>query len=303
MFKLPSPIEVVENHPFSFQLLVKRDDLIHPQISGNKYRKLKYNLRQFPDSGKNGILTFGGVFSNHLHATAAACDHFNIPCAAIVRGEDHHPHPTLDYLRSRSMALHFVSREAYRNKDLHPQIQAIRALYPNYQILPEGGSNDLALAGCKEIVSEWMAQDCKPDYVTLAAGTGATSAGIIAGLRMHHLSSRALVFSVLKGDFIRHQINQFTGEILDDYYCTDEAALGGYATTTDEYLHFISGFEANTGIEVDPVYNGKVLYGLSLLEQRSFFKPSDKVLWIHTGGLQGKAGFIDKLKNINQTQQ
>jgi 1-aminocyclopropane-1-carboxylate deaminase len=303
MFKLPSPIEVVNNHPFSFQLWVKRDDLIHPQISGNKYRKLKYNLQQFSQSDNEGILTFGGVYSNHLHATAAACHYFKIPCAAIVRGEDHHPHPTLDFLRSKSMALHFVSREAYRNKNQHPQIQTILAQYPNYQILPEGGSNDLALKGCTEVVSEWVDQDCNPDYVTVAAGTGATSAGLISGLRMHHLSTKALVFSVLKGDFIREQIKQFTGENLDDFYCTDEAALGGYASTTDDYLRFICQFESATGIEVDPVYNGKVLYGLFILDQRCFFKSSDKVLWIHTGGLQGKAGFADKYKNINQTLQ
>lgn len=303
MFRLPSPIEEVHNHPFSFQLFVKRDDLIHPQISGNKYRKLKYILQQFPHSGKNGILTFGGVFSNHLHAAAAACYHFNIPCAAIVRGENHQPHPTLDFLRSMGMRLHFVSRTAYREKNQHSEIQAIMEQYPDFQIIPEGGSNTDALTGCKEIVDEWLNQNSNPDYVSLAAGTGATAAGIISALRAHRTVTKALVFSALKGDFMRHQIDQFTGEVLDDYYCTDEAALGGYADTTHDYLRFITQFETATGIEIDPIYNGKVLYGLHLWDQRSFFKRHDKVLWIHTGGLQGKAGFEEKLKEFTRAQQ
>lgn len=303
MFKLPTPIQEVVFSPFEFSLLSKRDDLIHPLISGNKYRKLKYNFQEFQASSARGIISFGGVFSNHLHALAAACHHQNIPCVAIIRGEDHHPHPTLDFLRSCGVVLHFVSREAYRAKEHHPMIQAIIQQYPAYLLIPEGGSSLFALKGVEELIDELARQHSFPDFIAVAAGTGATAAGILKGLKKWNAQSRLLVFSALKGDFLKNEIASLSGASLEDFYFTDISCLGGYARISAEYIRFLIGFENESGIEVDPVYNGKVLLGLHLLQQQGHLTKDNTVLWIHTGGLQGKAGFENQYAAIREDSQ
>lgn len=298
MFNLPSPISEVFYPPFSFRLLVKRDDLIHPLISGNKYRKLKYNLMEAKASNTQGVISFGGVYSNHLHALAAACHYENLPFTAIVRGEDHTPHATLDFLRSHHVALHFVSREAYRLKEQHPEIQDIIQLYPNYTLIPEGGSNPPALKGVEEIIPEIMAQNVTPDFMAVAAGTGATAAGLLRGIQKTHLPTRLLVLSALKGNFLKESIASIAGASEQDFVFSDAYCLGGYAKTTDDFLKFLLDFEKVSGIEIDPVYNGKLLWGLNALQQKGFLSQNHTVLWIHTGGLQGKAGFENQLSAI-----
>jgi 1-aminocyclopropane-1-carboxylate deaminase len=298
MFNLPSPISEVVYPPFSFRLLVKRDDLIHPLISGNKYRKLKYNLIEAKAHNTKGIISFGGVYSNHLHALAAACYHENLPCTAIIRGENHTPHATLDFLRSRHVALHFVSREAYRSKDLHPDIQAIMQLYPNYMLIPEGGSNHLALKGVEETIHEIMVQNVATDFIAVAVGTGATAAGLLKGIQNIHLPTQLLALSALKGNFLKETIATMAGASEKDFIFSDEYCLGGYAKTTNEYLKFLLDFENVSGIEVDPVYNGKLLWGLYALQKKGVLSQKHTVLWIHTGGLQGKAGFENQLNAI-----
>jgi 1-aminocyclopropane-1-carboxylate deaminase/D-cysteine desulfhydrase-like pyridoxal-dependent ACC family enzyme len=303
MFKLPTPIQEVVYSPFEFSLSSKRDDLIHPLISGNKYRKLKYNFQAFHTSSARGIISFGGVFSNHLHALAAACHHENIPCAAVIRGEDHQPHPTLDFLRSCGVALHFVSREAYRSKEHDPIISNIIQQYPDYMLIPEGGSSLFALEGVEELIDEIAQQHTFPDFLAIAAGTGATAAGILKGLKKWNAKSRLLVFSALKGDFLKEEIATLSGATTDDFYFTDISSLGGYARITPEYLRFLIDFERESGIEVDPVYNGKVLLGLHLLQEQGHLTKDNTVLWIHTGGLQGKAGFENEYAAIHDDYQ
>lgn len=298
MFNLPSSVQEVIYPPFSFRLLVKRDDLIHPLISGNKYRKLKYNLIDAKANNSKGIISFGGVYSNHLHALAAACHYENLPCTAIVRGENHTPHPTLDFLRSHHVKLHFVSREAYRLKNQHPEIQAIMQLYPNYMLIPEGGSNHLALKGVEETISEISTQNVNVDYIAVAAGTGATAAGLLRGIQNANLPTQLLVVSALKGTFLKTSIASMAGASEQDFVFSDDYCLGGYAKTTNEYLKFLLDFEKVSGIEIDPVYNGKLLWGLKALQQMGFLSQKHTVLWIHTGGLQGKAGFENQLNAI-----
>ena len=303
MFKLPTPIQEVVFSPFEFTLWSKRDDLIHPLISGNKYRKLKYNLLAFRTSSSKGIISFGGVYSNHLHALAAACNHQNIPCVAIVRGEDHHPHSTLDFLKSCGVTLHFVSRETYRSKEQHPFIQSIIQQYPDYMLIPEGGSNLLSHKGVEELIDEMARQHTFPDFLAVAAGTGATAAGILKGLKKWNAKSRLLVFSALKGDFLKEEIAALAGVTTEDFYFTDISCLGGYARITPEYMRFLIDFERESGIEVDPVYNGKVLLGLQMLQQQGHLTKDHTVLWIHTGGLQGKAGFENEYAAIRDDFQ
>ena len=303
MFKLPTPIQEVVFPPFEFSLWSKRDDLIHPLISGNKYRKLKYNFQAFHASSARGIISFGGVFSNHLHALAAACNYENIPCVAIIRGEDHQPHPTLDFLRSCGVDLHFVSREAYRSKEHDPIISTIIQQYPDYMLIPEGGSSLFALKGVEELIDEIARQHTFPDFMAVAAGTGATAAGILKGLKKWKAKSRLLVFSALKGDFLKEDIATLSGAATDDFDFTDISSLGGYARITADYMRFLIHFESASGIEVDPVYNGKVLLGLQMLQQQGHLTRDHTVLWIHTGGLQGKAGFENEYAAIRDDYQ
>lgn len=290
MFKLPSPLQEVSNHDLDFTLFTKRDDAIHPLISGNKYRKLKYNIVDFRSAGGRGIISFGGVYSNHLHALAAMCSHEKIPLVAIVRGEDHSPHPTLDFIKASGATIFFVSREAYRLKENHSSIQDIVHRFPDYTLIPEGGSNKAAIRGVTEIIDECIVQNCIPDYIAVAAGTGATAAGLIQACKKNKLPSRVMVFSALKGVFLRKQIAEYADCSINDFFFTDDFSLGGYARVTKDYIDFLHQFEEKTGIEIDPIYNGKVIWGLHHMNNSRYIKPNQSVLWIHTGGLQGKAG-------------
>ncbi|MBK8698963.1 MAG: hypothetical protein IPN29_05240 [Saprospiraceae bacterium] len=188
------------------------------------------------------------------------------------------------------MKLHFVSREAYRQKEMDSSIADIITQYPNYFLIPEGGSNIHALPGVIEIASEMEQQVADVTHIAVAAGTGYTAAGLLMGLSRHHITAQLMVFSALKGDFLAAVISDLSGITNYNFYFTDEWSLGGYAKVNPTYLQFLAEFESRTHLPVDPVYNGKVLYGLYNLGKRGYFKPTDKVLWIDTGGIQGKAG-------------
>lgn len=260
-------------------------------VSGNKYRKLKYNLQHVKEHGYKGVLTFGGAFSNHIAATAFACNEAGVPCTGVIRGEELEGKPlneTLQQARQQKMHLHFVSREEYRHKMTPEMLAQWEALFPGYYVLPEGGTNALAVKGCAEILDP---EDAAFDVVCTAAGTGGTMAGLIEGTVK---GQKVLGFPALKGDFLKHEIARLTTgrdwNLITDYH------FGGYAKVDRSLIDFINIFKQKTNIPLDPVYTGKMMYGISALAEQGYFKPGTRILAIHTGGLQGIKGMNEYLK-------
>ncbi|ENW89188.1 MULTISPECIES: 1-aminocyclopropane-1-carboxylate deaminase/D-cysteine desulfhydrase [Acinetobacter] len=266
------------------RISIKRLDLIHPQISGNKFFKLKYNLLAARQQGFEKVLTFGGAYSNHIAATAFASHKFGFQSLGMIRGEElaQRPlNPTLATAQQFGMQLEFISRNAYRQKDQPDFLQHLQQQYPDFYLIPEGGTNALAIQGCREILT---AEDAQFDLICCAVGTGGTFAGLIEASQQHQ---QLLGFSALKGDFLTHEVAQLTSKrnwrILDNYCC------GGYAKTTPELIQFIQTFEQRYNIPLEQVYTGKMLRGIFDLIDQDKIGPDQKILLIHTGGLQGRA--------------
>lgn len=266
------------------RISIKRLDLIHPQISGNKFFKLKYNLLAARQQGFEKVLTFGGAYSNHIAATAFAAHKFGFQSLGMIRGEElaQRPfNPTLATAQQFGMQLEFNSRNAYRQKDQPDFLQRLQQQYPDFYLIPEGGTNALAVQGCREILT---AEDAQFDLICCAVGTGGTLAGLIEASQQHQ---QLLGFSALKGDFLTHEFAQLTTKrnwrILEDYCC------GGYAKTTPELIQFIQAFEQRYNIPLEQVYTGKMLRGIFDLIDQDKIGPDQKILLIHTGGLQGRA--------------
>ncbi|GAB4032324.1 1-aminocyclopropane-1-carboxylate deaminase/D-cysteine desulfhydrase [Spirosoma gilvum] len=292
-----SPLQLLDNpfpEPVNIRLLIKRDDLLHPHISGNKWRKLKYNLLAAREQGFDTLLTFGGAYSNHLYATAAAGQEFGFRTIGIVRGEElaHAPrNNTLQACETYGMTLHFVSRTDYRQKEEAAFQAGLFAKFGPCYILPEGGTNELAIQGTAEIIPEIIAQlGSTPDYVCCPVGTGGTVAGLAQSAPF---GTQIMGFVVLKGvawaslqiDPLQNQSGQSGDwpELIHDYH------FGGYAKTTPDLIQFIRGFEQRTGVLLDQVYTGKMMYGIYDLARRGYFRAGATVVAIHTGGLQGRS--------------
>lgn len=290
--QLPSPVYPLVTpltKEKNIRLYIKRDDLIHPLVSGNKWRKLKYNLEKIKASNCGIVITFGGAFSNHIHALAAACHALELPCAAIIRGEIDPENPTLKYCISTGMELYSISRAAYQLKDSAPEVQAILAQHRNPVIIPEGGSNDLALCGVAEIIDEIEASNMPtPDFIVLAAGTGSTAAGLLSSSDLH---SDIIAISSLKSDHLYEEITKLAHyQNIDKLILQTDYHFGGYAKWDQTLLEFISSFEEETNIPLDHVYNGKAMYGLMDMIANDRFAAGTTILYLHTGGLQGKDG-------------
>lgn len=230
------------------------------------------------------MLTFGGAYSNHIAATAYAAHLFGLKSVGIIRGEElsHKAlNPTLSTAQRFGMQLHFVSRQQYRQKDQPEYLSALKQQFPEHYIIPEGGSNALAIQGCQEILSEHDRQNY--DLICCAVGTGGTISGLIEASAAHQT---ILGFSALKGDFLSSDVAQYTGKknwnIIDDY------CFGGYAKAPTELMQFIEKFEQDFAIPLEQVYTGKMLYGIFDLIQKNYFPPNTRILVIHSGGLQGK---------------
>lgn len=288
--QIPSPVERVV-HPLltsaDIYLSVKREDLIDPEISGNKWRKLKYNIAHAIAHDYGTLVTFGGAFSNHIYATAAAADRAGIASVGIIRGEYDQHNPTLAYARSLGMQLYFVNRSAYREKERSKAVQKIILSIDRPYIIPEGGSNTLAKKGLAELAEEINATDS--NIVLVSAGTGMTAAGILDHLAV---DKELWVFSSIKSDHLRDEIldlcntdrrHQFR-MITDQHY-------GGYGKAPLELIQSINEFREETGIAVDPIYNGKLVCGLIEMIVQKQIDASKKYLWIHTGGLQGISAY------------
>ena len=279
----PTPYQTLDI-PYPVQLTVKRLDLIHPQISGNKFFKLKYNLLAAQQQGFSQVLTFGGAFSNHIAATAFAAQYFGFQSIGMIRGEElaSQPfNPTLQTAHDLGMQLNFVSRTKYRLRHQAEYLQQLQQQYPQAFIIPEGGSNALAIQGTQEILSPDDLENY--DVICCAVGTGGTLAGIIeSSSEQQHV----LGFSALKGDFLKHDIQQWTDK--SNWSLTDAYCCGGYAKITPKLLQFMQQFEQQHHIPLEQVYTAKMMMGLLDLIQYHHFPAHTRILAIHTGGLQGK---------------
>lgn len=271
------------------QVHLKRTDLIHPTISGNKFYKLKNNLSEAQARGLDTLLTFGGAYSNHIAATAAAGHQYGFKTIGIIRGEELTDkiadNSTLRQAQDQGMQLHFISRSDYRRKSDFDFIAHLKSKFGEFYLIPEGGTNTLAVQGCEEILNEQDQQNF--DYICCAVGTGGTIAGII---NSSGDQQKILGFPALKGDFLFDEIKQWTTRCHWDL-CLDYH-FGGYAKTTPELLEFIQLFQQQAHIEIEPIYTGKMLFGIFDLIKRDFFPVNSQILAIHTGGLQGKVGFM-----------
>ncbi len=280
------------------ELSIKREDLLHPYISGNKFRKLKYNLFEAKRLGHHTLLSFGGAYSNHIHALAYAGHLFKFKTIGIIRGEETLPlNPTLSDAVAFGMKLRYTTRTEYRNKDNPAMIQKLVSDFEDFYLIPEGGSNVLAVKGCVEIVNEPVRSF---DHVCAATGTGGTLAGIIAGMDG---KKYVLGFPVLKdGGFlnetIAHLISTYSATSFNNWELILNYHFGGYARFDPSLVSFINQFKKSHQILLDPVYTGKLLYGIYDLAKKGYFKKGDKILAIHTGGLQGIAGFNQRHGHI-----
>lgn len=279
-------------------LTVKREDLIHPLISGNKYRKLKYNIEAAKTQGFDTLLTFGGAFSNHIAATAYAGKLLGLQTIGIIRGEElsqkWQTNATLKRASQQGMQFKFVSREVYRAKQSTAFINALKSEFGSFYILPEGGSNTLAVKGCEEILTP---KDAHFDVICASVGTGGTIAGII---NASSPNQRVLGFPALKGDFLKEDIRNFTPK--ENWRLQSEYHFGGYAKVSAELIQFINDFKKQTQIPLDPIYTGKLLFGILDLVKLNHFEPKTQILAVHTGGLQSILGMNPMLKKKNLPQ-
>lgn len=282
-----SPLQQLK-HPLLSQLWIKRDDLIDPYISGNKWRKLKYLLEKAKKTNQHHLVTFGGAYSNHLLATAAATSKSGLKATAFVRGEAI-KNEMLMLCQLFGMQLIFVDRESYKNKkNLFEQHFDHD---PDAFFIDEGGASMEAVVGCAEIIQE-LPKDI--DHIFCAAGTGTTAAGLLKGIQQQGLKTTLHVVPALKGaDFIAEEISNYLGNTNQLVLHTDYH-FGGYAKTKPELIAFMKAFISKQGILIDPVYTAKMMYALYDLAEKGYFKKDQKIVAIHTGGLMGILGMKDK---------
>ncbi|MGJ8745501.1 1-aminocyclopropane-1-carboxylate deaminase/D-cysteine desulfhydrase [Polaribacter sp.] len=283
------------------ELFIKREDVIHPFISGNKFRKLKYNLEEAKKLKKKSLLTFGGAFSNHIVATAVAGNLAGFKTFGVIRGDELgnnlkeilEQNATLRAAHENGMKFNFVTRELYRQKTSFGFIEKMKNKWGDFYVIPEGGTNEFAIKGCEEILS---AEDANFDYVCASVGTGGTLAGLINSLKKK--KQKVIGFPALKGNFLAQEIKQFTTKSgnwrLDKNY-----NFGGYAKYNEELISFINDFTEKTGVLLDPVYTGKMMFGILDLIKKDSFPEGTKILAIHTGGIQGIHGINQKLEKKN----
>jgi len=281
--------------PNSISVHMKREDLIHPFVSGNKFRKLKYNLLQAKTENQHTLLSFGGAFSNHIAAVAFAGKEQNFKTIGIIRGEELRnkisENPTLQFAQDCGMQLEFVTREAYRQKTEFGFLENLKTKFGAFYPIPEGGTNALAIKGCEEIIT---VEDAEFDYICCSIGTGGTITGIINSLFPHQ---KVLGFPALKGEFLEDEIRIFARnknwEVITDYH------FGGYGKVSPELIAFMNQFYKESQIPLDPIYTAKMVFGVMDLIEKNYFPKKSKILLIHTGGIQGIQGMNLKLKAKN----
>ena len=301
----PSPIQAVALPLFkhhNIKVYIKRDDLIHPIISGNKWRKLKQNLIEAKQLVKQGVLSFGGAYSNHIHALAFACRQHNLASVGIIRGEPHYANnATLAQVQRWGMKLIFVDRATYRLRFDAEYLQQLQHQYPDYAIVPEGGSNPLALTGMADVINEL---DLQLDYDCLftATGSGGTLAGLInADSNRHQLYGVAVL---KQAQYLNKAIKELLPEpakhyknwrLLTEHHC------GGYGKFSHHDCVRIQTIVNQTGIPFEPIYSGKMLLAFMNMVEQGYFSAGQRIVLLHTGGLQGLLGLAERNK-VNLTQ-
>jgi 1-aminocyclopropane-1-carboxylate deaminase len=297
----PSELQTLQ-HPlfdqYQLNVQIKRDDLIDPIISGNKWRKLKYNLRHVKKEGFKGIISFGGAYSNHIHALACACYKDQLNAIGIIRGEAHYAENfSLSKAKKWKMNLQFVDRMTYRQRDNSEYLQCLSKQYPDYFIIPEGGSNILALKGVAEICAELNGQT-QYDTLITPVGSAGTISGLIVGDKNQH---NILGIAVLKQqNYLQKEVNNLLNNTenksANNWKILNEYHDGGYAKFSTNSLKQLHDFSAVTGVPFEPIYSGKMILALLNLIKAGYFQPNHRIVLLHTGGLQGLGGLIEQNK-------
>ncbi|MEO6285148.1 MAG: pyridoxal-phosphate dependent enzyme [Dyadobacter sp.] len=287
---LPTPLLEISDPIFDkaqVKVYIKRDDLIHPIVSGNKWRKLKYNLQEAKSTQQKTILTFGGAYSNHLYATAAAGNAMGFETIGVVRGEEfaENETPTLQFCREQNMKLRFVSREEYKQRNSLSYLYELVQKLDHPFLIPEGGTSGLGLKGVAEMVTEVQEQlGTSPDFFAVAAGTGGTAAGLLSA------GANVVAFSALKGgefletdihDLLVHSEQKGNLKLFTTYH------FGGYAKWNTQLTDFMDNFKSRFDIQLEQVYTAKMFYGLFDQIEKGYFKAGSTIVAVHTGGLQG----------------
>ncbi|WP_445749578.1 1-aminocyclopropane-1-carboxylate deaminase/D-cysteine desulfhydrase [Polaribacter sp.] len=282
------------------ELFIKREDEIHPFVSGNKFRKLKYNLQEAKNQGYKTLLTFGGAFSNHIVATAVAGKIMGFKTIGIIRGDELAidfqqtilENPTLHEAHKNGMTFEFISREIYRNKTSTIFLEELKQKFGDFYLIPEGGTNELAIKGCEEILVD---EDSIFDYICCAVGTGGTISGLINASKNHQ---KVIGFPALKGDFLTSEIEKYVRK--SNWELQTNFHFGGYAKYNQTLIRFINDFKNETNVLLDPIYTAKMIFGLLEIIKKDGFQKGSRILAIHTGGLQGIQGVNQKLHKNNE---
>lgn len=280
LIQSPTPLESWALPLFEqkkIRVFVKRDDLSHPFVMGNKWRKLKGNLSHATQAGFTGIITFGGAYSNHIYATAAAAKYAGLKAVGIIRGEEltRESSPTLTFAHQMGMELHFISREDYRKKNTEFEWDT------SFFKVPEGGTNEFAFSGVAEMVTE-IEEICIPDFYVCAAGTGGTSAGILRAT-----DQQVIAVSVLKGGFMRNEIQQWVPQSKwPQLHTWNNFHAGGYARVPLELQQFVHQHNQRGGFQIEPIYTGKMITAFLYQVEAGYFPVGSSIVLIHTGGLQ-----------------
>ncbi len=296
---LPSPLQPLPiSNEMGIQFLLKRDDLIHPLLSGNKWRKLKYQIGYAHIHSFSGLLTFGGAFSNHIVATAVAANMKGFKSIGIIRGEETSiTNHSLQLAKNNGMELLFVSREEYKQKEKGQTVQRFIGENPDYLLVPEGGKHTLALNGVGELVDEVLAEDVgQIDYMVCAVGTGTTFAGLAKAKHIKHL----IGIPVLKHPTIKSEIEQsfFRSELHKSCQLIHDYHFGGYAKFNAILIDFMHDFYDTHQIPTDVIYTSKLMFAVTDLLQKKYFEQNATVVIYHSGGLQGNAGMNERFPGL-----
>ncbi|MBV7440268.1 pyridoxal-phosphate dependent enzyme [Weeksellaceae bacterium TAE3-ERU29] len=283
--------DFLEKHKIELSIL--REDLNHPLIQGNKFRKLKYNLIEANRLNQKTLLSFGGAYSNHIHAVAAAGKAFGFETIGVIRGEelaDKERNVTLKDAEKMGMKFHFVTRTDYRRKTEQSFINELKQKFGDFYLVPEGGTNEFAIKGCEEILNE----ETQPfNYITCAMGTAGTFTGI---LKSTEENQKLLGFPALKDyEYLLKTIQKYTNK--SNYEIINAFHFGGFGKFNEDLISFVNNFKSEYGVMLEPLYTGKMMFGLFGLIKQGYFEPNAKILAVHTGGLQGIKGFNERFKN------
>ncbi len=294
--QLPSPLIEMPFKDFSdYSIYAKRDDLINPFISGNKYRKLKYNLIKAVQDGAKELIAFGGAFSNLLHSLSYISSKLGINTTFYIRGDSYDSkNPTLEFIKNNGVQLKFLSRTEFKLIREEAYLKKIKKKHPDSYIIPEGGSNNLAVPGSAEIVDEVTQQLRKsPDYIIMDLGTGGTFAGVLSKLNP---KTKLIGISAIKGvDWDKTLTKIFDGDTTlvkkNNWIIFEDYNFGGFARFNQELIDFINNFKKYNGVQLEPIYSGKLVFGMLDLLNKNYFKKDSTIVWVHGGGLQGIEGF------------